>query len=89
MPELPDELLVSAAWSSSPVTESRTWLSVALPMLGVRGWEKSSGGLGVSGSSRQVEASSSGRNVDTEGEVVSDSGSRSAPSRVGSVDICR
>lgn len=83
IPELPDEL-VSAA-GSSPATCSQ--LS-AFPMLGVSGWVKSSGGLGVPGSSKHVEASSSGKNVDTDGEVVSDSGN-STPSNVGSVEICK
>lgn len=83
MPELPDEL-VSAA-GSSPATFSQF---STLPMLGVSGWVKSKGGLGVPGSSKHVDASSSGRKVDTDGDVVKDSG-KSAPSSVGSVDIWR
>lgn len=44
------------------------------------------GGLGVAGRSGQIEASSSGINVDTDGEVLSDSG-KSTLSSAGSVDI--
>lgn len=51
------------------------------------GWIKSSGGgLGVAGRRGQIEASSSGINVDTDGEVFNDSGI-STLSRAGSVDI--
>lgn len=46
------------------------------------------GGLGVAGRRGQIDASSSGMNVDTEGEVFKDSG-MSTLSRAGSVEIPR
>ena len=50
-------------------------------MFGVSGCVKSSGGLGV-GNRQQVEASSSGRKAETDGDVVKES-----LRRVGSVEI--
>lgn len=62
-------------------------ISPSLPVLGVNGWIKSiGGGLGVVESNGQVDASSSGRKFEADGEVVSDE-FKSTPSRPGSVDI--
>ena len=59
-----------------------------MPSFGVNGCVKSNGGLGeLFGSNGQMDASSSGINVDTEGEIVKESG-KSTFKNAGSVDMC-
>lgn len=47
---------------------------MSLPVLGVKGWLKSSCGLDVLGNNGHIEASSSAMKVDCDGDVVNESG---------------